>query len=497
MSNKLPFSRVVTASVNLTPAGAQAQSLSNCLLLGTSTIIDPVERFRTYSSLAAVAADFGTTVEEYLGAVAWFAQVPQPTSLIIGRWVNAASKGGLRCAPLSATQQLLATWQAITTGAFKISKDGASAVDVTGLNFSGAANLAAVAALIQAGTGMPAGVTVVWNSVYSRFEFTSNTTGTSSAISFLTAPGSGTAIGSMLGGLSTSSGAYVFAGLGAETALAAVAIFDDIAGQRWYGLVVPSAVDADHQAIALYIEASGNKHVYGVNTQSAGVIVAATTSDIASVLKALNVRRTMVQYSSTSAYAILSALARILTTDYEGSATVITLKFKNEPGTTAELLSTTQANAAEGKNANLFVAYDNGTNIIEQGLMCDGTFTDVLMSTDWLAITIQRDIFNLLVTSTTKIPQTDQGVHILITACEARCSQGVVNGMIAPGVWNANGFGTLTQGDYLQKGYYVYAPSVNAQSQSDRNLRKAPTIQVAVKLAGAIHSADVLINVNQ
>lgn len=497
MSNKLPVSRVISTSVTLTPAAAQSQSLSDLLLLGTSTIIDTVERSRTYASLKDVASDFGTLAQEYLAAQAWFAQSPQPKQIIIGRWVNAASTGGLRCSTLSAAQQLLATWTAIVAGSFKISKDGAAGVDVTGLNFAGAANMPAIAAIIQAGVGMPAGVNVTWNSVYSRFEFSSATVGAASAIAFLTNAATGTPIAAMLGGLVTSGGAYVFAGQAAETAAAAAALFDDIMGQRWYGLTIPSAVNADHLAVAAYVEAAGNKHVYAVNTQDAGVIVAATQTDIAYQLQQLGYTRTLTQYSSSSLYAVITTLARILTTNYEASATAITLKFKTDPGVVAESLSTTQAIAAEAKNANVFVNYDNNTSIIEQGVMANGTFVDIVLGTDWLATTIQRDCYNLLLTSTTKIAQTDKGVQVLTTAIAARCAQGVENGLIAPGVWNANGFGQLKQGDYLQKGYYVFASSVDIQPTADRALRKAPPIQVAVKLAGAIHSADVAISVNQ
>jgi hypothetical protein len=38
---------------------------------------------------------------------------------------------------------------------------------------------------------------------------------------------------------------------------------------------------------------------------------------------------------------------------------------------------------------------------------------------------------------------------------------------------------------------------VASQSQADREARKAPTLQVALKLAGAVHFVDVIINVNR
>jgi hypothetical protein len=96
-----------------------------------------------------------------------------------------------------------------------------------------------------------------------------------------------------------------------------------------------------------------------------------------------------------------------------------------------------------------------------------------------------------------KIPQTNAGVHILVTTAEGGLSQGVSNGLMAPGMWNAPGFGTLQDGDYLAKGWFSYANNVDDQDQVDREQRIAPLIQIAAKLAGAVHKSDVLINVNR
>lgn len=493
-ASQLPISRIVNVSVSLTPAGAQAQSLSNLLLLGTSTVIDTVERFREYATLASVAADFGTSAQEYLAAAKWFSQNPQPTKLIVGRWLNAAAAGGLRGGVVSAANQSMAVWNAITNGGFKYTKDGGAETNVTGLNFSGAANMNAVASIIQAAL---TGVTCVWNATFNRFELTSTTLGAASAVGFLVAPTAGTNIAPTMACLSSSGGAYLFTGSVAESAVAAVTMFDNMLGQKWYALNIPSAVNSDHLAVAAFVEGSTNKHIYGITTSDGGVLVAATTTDIAYQMKQLGYQRTGTQYSSSDPHAIVSALARILTTDFNGSNTVITLKFKQEPGVVPETLNATQVAAANGKNCNVFVTYNNDTSILEQGVMANGAFVDVITGSDWLATTIQTAIYNLLYTSTTKIPQTDQGMQILTTQVEAVCSQAVVNGLLAPGVWNSGGFGNLAQGDFMPKGYYVWCPRVSSQLQNERAARIAVPIQVAAKLAGAIHSASVAITVNQ
>jgi hypothetical protein len=498
MTQALSINRLINVSVNLGPAAAQMQNTSTLLILGSSDIIDPTERFRNYTSLAGVAADFGTSAPEYAAANLYYQQAPQPISLQIGRWAQAATAGQLRGGLLSTAQQSLAIWNAITTGAFKVAIDGAAAADITGLNFSGAANLNAVAALIQTALQVAhAGMTCVWNSVYNRFEIKSGTTGAASSVSFLTAPGSGTDISATLGMTATFSGSYLAPGIAAESALAAATLFDVDYGQGWYALTILGASDADHTSVAAYIEAATNKHIYGVSTQASGVLSSVSTTDIAYLLAHLAYKRTVVQYSSTTAYAVCSLLGRILTVDYSGNNTVITLMYKQEPGIVAETLNSTQIDALEAKNCNVFVAYNNSTAIIEKGVVASGEFLDIITGTDWLSLDIQTAIYNLLYTSTTKIPQTDAGNQLIATAIEAECSRAVRNGLLAPGIWTVGGFGSLNQNDFLPKGFYVFAPLAAQQSTADRAARKSVAIQVAAKLAGAIHTVNVVINVNR
>lgn len=494
-SSALPVSRLIKVSVSLTPQGAQAQNLSTLLVLGTSDVIDSVERVRSYSSLDAVGVDFGSVAPEYAAAALWFAQSPQPSALQIGRWAQAATKGGLRCAVLSGAAQGLASWNAITAGSFAVALDGGAVTNVTGLNFSTALSLSGVAAIID--TALVGG-SCVWNAAFQRFEFKSDASGASSSVSFLTAAGTGTDVSGLLGGLSTSSGAYVFPGLAAETPAALVAALDNQFGQGWYACTFPSTLtDDEHLAVAAYIEGANTRHVYAVTTAQGGVLVAATTTDIASKLKALSYAKTFVQYSSTSAYAAVSALARILTTDYAGNNTTITLMYKQEPGVVAETLLGTQADAIRAKNCNVFVAYNNATAILQYGTMASGAYADEVLGADWLAATLQTALYNLVYTSPTKIPQTDQGMHLLATVAEGVCSQAVTNGLLGPGVWNSAGFGNLAQGDFLPKGFYVYAPKVADQSVSARAARKSVSFQVAAKLAGAVHEVVVGVSVNQ
>lgn len=267
---------------------------------------------------------------------------------------------------------------------------------------------------------------------------------------------------------------------------------------NWYGLGIAhtdALADADVLSVATAIESASVSRILAVTTQDPDTLVTATTTDLASKLKAGSYGRTFCQYSSSSKYAALSAFGRAFTVNFNGNNTTITLKFKQEPTVTYETLTTAQAAALDAKDANVFVYYANDTAIIQQGVMSNGDFFDERHGLDWLQNYVQTNLFNLLYTSTTKIPQTDAGNTRIMTNVEQSMGQAVTNGLVAPGVWNGGSIGQLSPGDTLTKGYYVYMAAISSQAQSDREARKSVPVQVACKLAGAIHFADVLINV--
>ena len=79
------------------------------------------------------------------------------------------------------------------------------------------------------------------------------------------------------------------------------------------------------------------------------------------------------------------------------------------------------------------------------------------------------------------------------------CETSVRNGVVAPGTWNtAVPFGDpeTFKKNIEEKGYYIYSIPVSQQAQVEREARKAPLVQIAVKTAGAIHSTNVMIYVN-
>jgi hypothetical protein len=256
-------------------------------------------------------------------------------------------------------------------------------------------------------------------------------------------------------------------------------------------------VDADAEVIAPYIEGSANYHYYGATTQEAGVLVQGNTANLAYILSQAGYTRTYVQYSSSNPYAVVSALARILTTNYQGNNTVIDLMYKQEPGIVPEYLTVAQVNAAESVNCNVFVAYNNNTAIIELGNSINGLPAALVIGAMAFAVTLQTALYNVLYGSATKIPQTDAGMHILATTIESIATQFVNNGFLGPGTWTSQGFGTLNTGDYIAKGYYLYTPPVALQNNTARLAGQSVAFQLAAKFSGAVRNVELAVTVNQ
>ncbi|EDS4252545.1 DUF3383 domain-containing protein [Salmonella enterica subsp. enterica serovar Bredeney] len=283
-----------------------------------------------------------------------------------------------------------------------------------------------------------------------------------------------------------------------ETLLQAVNALLDY--NSWYGLhlAVPVADypdDADLISVSSAIESATVSRILAITSSEADILSSAVETDLATKLKAAKYSRTYIQYSSASPYAALSAFGRAFTVNFTGSNTTITLKFKQLPGITYETIGTSQANALEAKNCNVYVYYENDTAILEQGVMCNGDFFDERHGLDWLQNAVQTADYNTLYTSTTKIPQTDAGTTTRIANIEKVLDVADKSGLFAPGIWTGGPMGQLGTGDTLTKGYYTWADTVDNQLQTDREARKGVPIQVAAKLAGVVHYGDVAITV--
>lgn len=708
----LSVSGLVRVTVNLSPLAAAVRSFGVLLIAGDSDVISGLERIRTYLTIEGVAADFGVDAPEYKAAALYFGQVPKPKTLMIGRWLRTATSGMNEGGLLSAAEQSISNWTAISSGGMIIVVDGVTKT-LTGLDFTAVTNLNGVASVIDAAL---TGASVEWDG--SKFVVTSDTTGagakasgtitldtnpsygvqasgtitltgnpangntvvikgttvtfvtgtpsgnqvligadaaataaalqtflaasadvnlaanvyntigavttitaraygtagnsygltkvganitvsgatlsggvaadtltvngtaitfvassptgnqvlvgataagtaanlqvflaastdtniddadysTSSTVITVTYKSAGTAGNSftlakssshitlsgavLSGGVVASSVSYATTGSGtsisaqlkltSSTAIALIPGYDAESpvacaaamankSAAWYGLMFQASVqptDNQNLAVSDFIEALDLKRIFGVTITDSDVLSSLVTDDLATLMKDGAYRQSFCQYSQ-NAYAIASFFGRAFSVNFNANRSTITLMYKQEPGVTGEDLTENEAAVLKAKRCNVFVDYVNDTVIIQYGVMSGPAYFDETHGLDWLQNAIQTACYNVLYTSTTKIPQTDAGVNQLTNAIGGVCDQAVNNALVAPGVWNADGFGELQTGQFLKTGYYIYAQPIALQSQSDRETRAAPPIQVAVKLAGAIQSLDVIVDVNR
>lgn len=484
----LPVSRLVRVIVNLSPIAAARRSFGVLMIAGDSDVINASERYRSYGSLDEVADEFGTDAPEYHAAALYFGQTPKPSTLMIGRWLRTAVAGFNQGAILTLSQQALSNFTVITAGTFGVTIDGVAKA-LTGIDLSGATNLNGVATIIN---NTLTGGTVAWDG--ERFTITSATTGISSIVGYATVGTLATAMG-----VTQAGGASLVSGFAAETPVQCAAILSDRTS-AWYGLMFQASVQpTDDQSIAVseLIEGLDVRRIYGVTITSTGVLDSETTSDLASRQMAAGYLRSLCQYSE-NVYAVASLFGRAFSVNFNAQNSTITLMYKQEPSVVPQTISSTQANTLEAKRCNVFVTYDNDTAIIQYGVMSGPAYLDEIHGLDWFQNAVQNACFNLLYTTPTKIPQTDAGANQLVNTINGVCEDAVNNGLVAPGVWTSPvEFGQLTTGMYLKTGYYVYIQPMALQSQSDREARLAPPIQVAIKLAGAIQELDVTIEVNR
>lgn len=490
MATGLSVDRVVKVAVNLQPLAAGRRNFGVLCIAGDSAVIDGLERLRSYTSIEGVADDFGTTDPEYLAALLYFSQSPKPSILYIARWVREDSPGLLYGGMATTTME---TWTAITDGSMSLAIDG-DAVALTSLDFHSATNMNGVASVINTALGSDGDCT--WDGT--KFIITSGTAGADSSVGYATSGASGTNV-SALAGLTATLAYDPVPGYDAETPVQCAETLADVSGE-WYGLMfAASAMPTDDQSVAVagFIEAASKARVFGYTVTDIRAKSAVYASDLFTRLKALSYDRSIGQFSTSSPYAVASLLGRAFTVNFNANRSTITLKFKTEPGIVAETITETEATALAAKNANVFVNYDNDTAIVQEGKVASGAYFDEVHGLDWLQNAIQTECFNLLYQSKTKVPQTESGVGQIVSTIAKVCREAINNGLIAPGVWNADGFGQLAQGDYLPQGFYIYSQPIVDQAQSEREARKAPPIQVAAKLAGAVHFVDVAIDVNR
>lgn len=487
----IPVQSIVNVGITIgaTFPARKGFGILNCVTAETGTI-GFAERIRYYTDAEGVASDWPGDSEVVKAANAYFSQQPKPTDFAVSVRAATAVGAELRGGSIVDDATNLALFTAITDGSFTIDIDGNSE-DITSMNFSGAANMAAVAAIIE--TALQAIVTVPFPTstvVYEdgRFFIRASTTGASSTISFLTAvsPASGTDISELLEmvqGKGTKTN-----GIDAETITAALSAIEQ-KSNAWYGLMFTKEVrdlvtintESAVTAAASWVQA--RVKVFFNTSNDLDVLDSVTTTDIVSVLNNANMTRTMSTFSSSIAeYPSASIAGRAFTVQFSQPNSTLTLKFKQLPGITVEALNTNEKAVLDSKRGNAFYRVGS-TNIYAESYMGGDFFFDEIHGVDWLTDAIQTEVYGYLLSRPTKVPYTDQGVAAVEQQLIKILDEGVRNGLLAPG--------TTIDGEFLPNGYKTITVPVADVSASEKQNRQYNGLSFVGIGAGAIHGVQI------
>ena len=501
---QIPITYVVNATAVTPSQGLEPLKLSTILIMTDEEPANPYQGSYVISRTSTgIANQWGTNTEIAQQANMIYSQTPNiltNNGYIIGAnyqtvdYNNPATAGTLTTEDLSAN---VAGFASVTDGVINLTVDG-SAKQVTGLDFSEAATLEEIAAVIQAEYE---DVTIAATD-NNTLLFTSNTTGAASNVTIAAmSGGSGTDLygASYLKGATATavSGTAAESGTRPETLSEAVT---RLAGLIYFEGVLTTRALTEEEAIAACSTIQGMQNrIFPVPASNTSAL-AASTGLFSKIMSNTNCKPLLYTLGDDDEAAALNSrlfaaayLSRGFSVNYSGSNTTITMNLKDLTGLQADTnINETILSQAAAVGADCFV--EGLAKVMSNSQ--NGTYFDQVTNRIWFVNTIQREVFNVLATTRTKVPQTDAGLESIVKAIRNVCVQAVTNGMLAPGEWNsADFFGN--QEDFLRNirefGYFIHHQPVAEQAQSEREERRAPLFQIAAKEAGAVHSASIVI----
>ena len=492
-------------NVSLIPEGSLALADNmNVVAIMTSQLVagklDTANRYQIYKDPASVATDFGTSsaIAEY--ANVFFATQPNPIGtggyLVAGYWRAASETTAATSAILTGgyvdQTAMMSAIQQVSAGVMNITVDITPLI-LTALNFQTCAIPADVAAILN--TAVTSVATCTYDT--DHFVITSKTTGTSSIMTFATAPVTGLFIGNILG-LAAGSGASlttpgVIAGsLTLETKVEAITALKALVNIKG-AMFIDQPTDAEVSLLATWSQAN-NVLMYDVFSSASNLTVA--YSNVVWKTKLAGETNYRMLYSASgNRMMAASYMARVHTVDFNAEKSALTMHLK-QLAIPVESYTQTQINAAQTVGLDIYTTIKNTPVVLTSGA---NDFVDNRYNLISFIDAVGTDLYNLLKQTGTKIPQTQRGVNQLVDCAEKTTRRFVRAEVFSPGTWtNPTFFGdyaTFAQ-NILDNGFYCLAGKLSDQSPADRAARKSPVLQLAVKNAGAIHSVGIIINFN-
>ena len=446
----LPLSTIVNVNVFFPSSGLANFNVNNLGLFTSDVFLSNPnsDKFRLYQTAQQVGIDFGTTTETYFQAVAVFSQQP-----------NILAGGGSLIIFPSFTNTSINT-VTITTGG-------------TGYNIGDVLNIVQGSAY-----GGIVTVTGVYAGAITSISLTSGGIGYTAATGLAVTGGTGTGATITIGSVTT------------ETLAQAIA---RTANLIYYCGIISTNYGANSSwsALASVVQSYGNKLQF---------LVSNSLTDIPGVFA--NIAAASQYYTrclffsdATLANGRLFAAAyasRLLSVNFAGSNTAITMNLKQLSGIVPDpTITPTIAALCQNSGVDIYTSFQNSPGVYTSTA---NKRADSVFNLIWFVLALQVAGYNALATTSTKIPQTTQGMNQYVSALKQVCQQAVINGYLAPGTWTAaDTFGNQMQflQNILSFGFFIYFAPISQQSIADRSAGKAPVVQIAIKESGSILSSQI------
>jgi len=497
------LSNVITITLLREGLLAARDNLNIVAIMTSETgFLSTAKRFALYSDIQSVADDFGTSSKTFDFATTFFSASPNPINagglLVIGFYRASdetvlATPGVLTSAELNETN-VIAQLQQISDGAFSVTVDGGAEQNIIGLDFQDVLTLDDVVVKLNA---VIAGVTVTVD--INKLVITSDTTGGASTLTFFSDLGVGTFLGDILG-LATGTGATLVTGvalvvLPAESKVEAItAVKAEI---NIFGAVfIDQTSSVEAKALANFT-AANNMLMYDVFSDKNVNFVLNPLTNVVWDIKLSGLKRYRCLFDSTNNRKMaVGFMARAHVVNFNAENSAITMNLKELIGITALEYTQTEITQAKNVGLDLYLTFKNVPALLVSG--ANGQWDEEYNLLGYVDA-VQTDAFNLLKGTPTKIAQTTAGIDTIVDQIEKTTEGFVRAGVFAPGTWTSpDRFGDKETFDRSieENGWYFLAGRLSDQPQVDRQDRKSPVIQGAVKLAGAVHTVDIIINVN-
>jgi hypothetical protein len=492
---QIALSNVINISLSALPQGLTKYRTNNMALFSNEPTTS-VEPYIAAISAAEIEKAYGTDsltakMARAIFTPAFNLRTGEGTLFVFHyNGVNAVAESQTTTA-INATA--ITAFKLVSNGNLTITIDGTDYA-LTGLDFTNIADVNDIVKILN-NQGLDCDVSVVDTN---KIKFESRRYGADSVITLkATAGGTGTDIygSSYLNGASaiTTDGADA-SGTTLADALAAAE------EQAFFGGILTTQYCQNALVLENATAIQAKDHIYYEATQSLKNMAVLGNS----IKSAGDGKTRLLAYSNSGAVGSKQALATYATmassTNYNGTDTCLTMNLKTLTGILPDMnLNQTYVNQAKTNGVDIYgsleglgVVFSNNNN----------GYTDDITGQLWLKKDLEVQGFNYLRKTNTKIPQTESGMAGLKNAYEVSLRQGVTNGFIGSGVgWGDDvpvPFGNPEdfRRNILENGYYIYSLPISQQSSADREERKAPVIQIAIKTAGAIHSSNVIVNIS-